>query len=169
MAEAATWGVSVDDVSALAPHIVISNSETAPVPGGVPDPYKTAAVRALTRAQVQQFISDITAMVDMRIHERVRIADESFNAKIAAAASDVVTNGAASYLVAAAFPVKAGPNENTSYATELWNRYKLGLEELEKAIASFIGAGVGLEPVPDGPSRITGFFPAVIVRDDMRF
>ncbi|AIZ01699.1 putative structural protein [Arthrobacter phage vB_ArtM-ArV1] len=169
MAEATTWGVSVEEVSALAPHIVITESEAPPV-GGAPDPFVNgAAVRKLTRMQVNGFINDITAMVDMRIHERARIADPVFSAKIAAAAKDVVRNGAGSYLVSAAFPIKAGPNENTSYAAELWNRYKLGLEELEKAIASFIKDGVGLNPLPDAPSRITSFFPAVRVRDDMRF
>ncbi|QGZ17113.1 hypothetical protein HYQ19_gp014 [Arthrobacter phage DrYang] len=167
MAEAATWGVSVDDVSALAPHIVITNSE-APAPTGTPDPYNSTTVRKLTTMQVQQFINDITAMVDMRLHERVRITDGVFIAKVAAAAKDIVTNGAASYLVSAAFPMKAGPNENTSYAAELWNRYKLGLEELEKALAAFIKDGEGLAPSTK-PSGITGFFPAVRIRDDMGF
>ncbi|ASX98684.1 hypothetical protein SEA_COLUCCI_13 [Arthrobacter phage Colucci] len=172
MAEATTWGVSVADIAALAPHIVITESEAdpAPVPPG-PDPFATngATVRKLTTNQVNGFINDITAMVDMRIHERARIADPVFSAKIAAAAKDVVKNGAGSYLVAAAFPIKAGPNENTSYAAELWNRYKLGLEELEKAIASFIKDGVGLTPVEESPSRITSFFPPVRFADDMRF
>ncbi|ALY09860.1 hypothetical protein SEA_JAYCOOKIE_14 [Arthrobacter phage JayCookie] len=167
MAEAATWGVSVDDVSALAPHIVITNAE-APPTGGTPDPYNATTVRKLTNQQVQKFINDVTAMVDMRLHERARITDEVFTAKIAAAAKDIVTNGAGSYLVAAAFPMKAGPNENTSYGAELWNRYKYGLEELEKAIADFIKAGDGIVVV-EKPSSIAAFFPPVRIRDDMRF
>lgn len=167
MAEATTWGVSVDDVSALAPHIVITNAE-APPTGGTPDPYNATTVRKLTNQQVQKFINDVTAMVDMRLHERARITNDVFNAKIAAAAKDIVANGAGSYLVAAAFPMKAGPNENTSYAAELWNRYKYGLEELEKAIADFIKDGEDVTPIARA-SSIAAFFPPVRIRDDMRF
>ena len=167
MAEATTWGVSVADVAALAPHIVIDNTEVPPSTG-IPDPYNVATVRKLTETQVQKFINDVTAMVDMRLHERARIADEVFTAKIVAAGKDIITNGAGSYLVSAAFPVKAGPNENTSYAAELWNRYKYGLEELEKAIADFIKAGDGLVPVVR-PSGISAYFPPVRIRDDMGF
>ncbi|AYD81508.1 hypothetical protein HYP71_gp014 [Arthrobacter phage KBurrousTX] len=167
MAEASTWGVSVDDVSALAPHIAIASTEA--VPPGTPDPFNQSTVRKVTNGQVAAFIQDISAMVDLRLHSRHRVTDAAFAAKVDTAAADIVTNGAGSYLVAAAFPIKAGVSENTNYSAELWRRYTEGLAALEKALADFIKAGDGVTPTPGAAGRVSGYFPPILFRDDMRF
>jgi hypothetical protein len=170
MADANVWGVSVDDVSALAPHIVIANDPgPAPEPAPLGDPYNKSTIRKVTRSQVEAFIGDISAQVDLRLYRRTRIASDEFTARVVAAAQDVVTNGAGSYLVSAAFPVKAGVNESTSLSAELWRRYKDGLDALEATIDRFIKAGVDVVPDPNAVGLIRGNFPAVLFPDDMRF
>ncbi len=171
MADATVWGVSVDDVSALAPHIVIANDPgPAPEPLPLGDPYNKSTVRKVTRSQVEAFIVDITAQVDLRLYRLDRVTDPSpFRLKVDAAAKDVITNGAGSYLVSAAFPVKAGTNENTNLSAELYRRYKDGLDALVATIEGFIKAGVGLEPEATAAPSIRPLFHAPIFSDDMRF
>jgi hypothetical protein len=170
MAEATTWGVSVEDVSALAPHIVIANDPgPAPDPAPLGDPYNKTTIRKVTRSQVEAFIADITAAVDLRLHLRSRVLDQSYLARLDALAQDTITNGAAWYLVAAAFPVKAGTNENTNYSAELKARYKESLDALDASLVAFIKVGVGVEPLSSVPASIRPNFHAPIFPDDMRF
>lgn len=169
MADATVWGVSVDDVSALAPHIVITETPDEPVVVGPGDPYNKPSVRKVTRSQVEAFIEDIRAQVDLRLYRYDRVTDVAFKARVDALAKDVITNGAAWYLVAAAFPVKAGVNENTNYSAELKARFKEGLDSLVTALDGFIKAGDGVIVAPVAAGRIQGFFHAPIFSDDMRF
>lgn len=169
MAEPELWGVSVDDVSSLAPHIAITNSDTPPALPPVSDPYNASTIRKITSAQVEAMIHDVGSMVDVRLFKRHRVRNDAFMTAITEGMKDIITNGAGSYLVAAAFPVKAGVNENTSYSAELWRRYKEALEALEKALDKFIKDGVDVEPIPGAAGRVAGFFPAPAFRDDMRW
>lgn len=170
MADANVWGVSVDDVSALAPHIVIADDPAEPAVVGPGDPYNKPTIRKVTRAQVEAFIADISAQVDLRLYRLGKIADTAFLERVKAMAQDVITNGAAWYLVAAAFPVKAGPNENTNYSAELKARFKEGLDALVATVDAFIKAGDGLVAPADAiAGGIRGFFHAPIFSDDMRF
>jgi len=158
-----TWGVSTDEVTALAPHITITTSP-APAPGE-DKPWGGTAQAQVSAAQVTSWIQDVAARVSMRIHRRSKITDAPMTATIAAAAHDLVLNGAGSYLVAAAFPAKAGTNDNTSYSAELWRRFTEGLDELEKAIDEWLadnpGAGAG------STSTIVGSFPEPRFADDI--
>lgn len=130
-----TWGVSVTEVKALAPHITITN--TAPtMPGDAP--WEGNKQRHVTETQVTGWIVDVAARVSLRIHRRARIQDATMTATITGMAHDLTLNGAGSYMVAAAFPAKAGTNDNTNYSSELWRRFTTGLDELEKAIEEWL-------------------------------
>lgn len=172
MALATSWGVSVEDVSALAPHIVIADDPgPAPDPAPLGDPYNKTTIRKVTRSQVEAFIADITAQVDFRLQVRDRVTNEAYAGRLDKMAQDVITNGAAWYLVAAAFPVKAGTNENTNYSAELKARFERGLDLLAEGLAAYIKAGVGVAPLEAAavPASIRPNFHAPIFSDDMRF
>lgn len=161
--------VSVETVSALAPHIAISTGTNPPPPVGN-DVYNQPQIRKVTAAQVDKFIDDITSMVDLRLFRRNRVKNEAFKASLDKAAMDIIANGAGSYLVAAAFPTKAGINDNTNYSAELWRRYTEALEALEKLLDKFLaGGGPDVEPDPAAGGRIFSSFPKTFFRDDMRF
>lgn len=160
--------VSVDTVSALAPHIAITE-ELIPA-GSSSDPYNRQSIRKITVPEVEKFISDITSMVNLRLFRRWRVRNAQWLAAFDTAAMDIIANGAGSYLVAAAFPTKAGVNENTNYSAELWRRYTEALDDLEKLLGDFIkdgGDDVEEDAVISG--RIFSSFPKTVFRDDMRF
>lgn len=157
-----TWGVSVDQVKALAPHITITDTE--PAPGG-DVPFTGNKEKHVAQAQVEAWIIDVAARVSLRIHRRSKV-DTAMQATVNAAAHDLVLNGAGNYLVAAAFPAKAGLNDNTSYSAELWRRFTEGLDELEKAIADWIIDNETSTPI-GSTSTIIGSFPEPIFGDDI--
>jgi hypothetical protein len=158
-----TWGVSVAEVTALAPHIAV-NADPEPEPVARPG-FGKAPAGHVTPEQVDRWIGDVSARVSLRLHRRDRV-DEAMLAKVTAAAHDLVVNGAGSYLVAAAFPVKAGLNDNTSYSAELWRRFTDGLNELAKAIDDWIEDNPGTGPGADA-GTIVGSFPEPRFADDV--
>lgn len=136
------WGVTVEQVSTLAPHIPIQKKQ-APAPGEpeayIPpalDPvFKNANTRIITEDEVLGFIASVSATVRGRVLRAAKLPDTApYLAYLATAGATVILNGAAHYLVAAAFPLKAGTNENTSYAEVLRARYMEGLDELTAAL-----------------------------------
>jgi len=158
-----TWGVSVDQVTALAPHVTITQAD--PAPGGEDTAWAGTAQAQVSATQVTSWIGDVAARVSLRIHRRTLVTDPVMTATIAAAAHDLVLNGAGSYLVAAAFPAKAGTNDNTNYSAELWRRFTEGLNELDTAVDEWLtdnpgGAG------PD-TGAIVGSFPEPRFADDI--
>ena len=162
--------VGVDTVSALAPHIAISDELVPPATPGSLDPYNKTSIRKVTVPQVEKFIADVTSMVDLRLYRRWRVRSDRFMASVNTAAMDIIANGAGSYLVAAAFPTKAGVNDNTNYSAELWRRYTESLDALEKVIDEFLkDGGPEVEPDPAAGGLIYSSFPKTVFRDDMRF
>lgn len=137
------WGVTVDHVSALAPHIPIARNasgSTTPATPARDDVYKNSNTRIITENEVAQFIADVSAIVSGRILRAARLPETSpFHAYLTTAASAVVKNGAGHYLVAAAFPINAAPNANSSYAEVLRLRFEEGLAEIEAALEKAIG------------------------------
>lgn len=158
-----TWGVSVDQVKALAPHITITETNTGTP--GTDVPFSGNQERRVSTAQVDSFIVDVAARVSLRIHRRSRITNEAMTATITAAAHDLVLNGAGAYMVSAAFPTKAGINDNTNYSAELWRRFTEGLDELAAVIDEWISdnetSGTG------GVGNIVGSFPEPRFTDDI--
>lgn len=153
------WGVTVEEIGALTPHITIYDQDVNDPAG---DLRFGASQRRILRTEVEQWIADVSAMVDMRLFRRVSLPIET-QARIASAAKAVVVNGVGSYLVAAAMPNKAGINENSSYSAELWRRYQLGLEELATTIDGWLDAPVN----PPGQARgeAAAAFPPVRIGD----
>lgn len=154
------WGVTVEQVSALAPHIPIALNTvggTAPAPAAIDPIYKNSNTRVIKENEVSQFIADTSAIVRGRLLRAARLPETSpYHAYLAVAGAAVVKNGAAHYLVAAAFPINASPNTNTSYAEVLRLRFEEGLNELEDALNKAIGdAKEDGEIVPLRPGRIT--------------
>lgn len=158
------WGVSVEQVKALAPHITIT--EPDPVYPDRDVAFAGNQDRRVTPAEITQWIVDVAARVSLRIHRRSKITNESMTATITAAAHDLVLNGAGSYLVAAAFPAKAGTNDNTNYNAELWRRFTEGLDELEKAIDGWLIDNVEGEAAKDTGSIVSSF-PEARFADDV--
>lgn len=163
--------VSVDTVSALAPHIAIDQAPAVPgTPPGINDPYNKPQIRKITVPQVEKFIADVTSMVDLRLFRRWRVRNVRFMQSVDKAAMDIIANGAGSYLVAAAFPTKSGINENTAYSAELWRRYKEALDALDKLLGDYLGAGgPDVEPDPAAGGIVFSSFPKSKFPDDMRF
>lgn len=163
MTEPLTWGVTVDEVSALAPHITIKADPNEPLNS---DPVFGATVpRAVTVSQVENFIEDVASRVDIRILKFQTITDTAVKDRIARAAHDLTVNGAGSYLVAAAFPAKAGLNDGSSLSAELWNRFSSGLENLVLAVNEWTTPGedgtVGIVPAHANE----GFFQSPLFPD----
>ncbi|ASR78041.1 hypothetical protein SEA_TIMINATOR_11 [Arthrobacter phage Timinator] len=130
MAEPQKWGATVDEVSALVPHIGLYDNSTQPQTP-VDDVFGETAAGKVSRSDVEQFITDVAGRVSLRVHRMSRLLPESEpRSVIAQACHDLTVTGAASYLVAAAFPSQAGINDQTSHAGLLWKRFEDGLDDL---------------------------------------
>lgn len=148
-----TWGVTVDEVSALAPHVTIKADSAEPLTN---DPvFGATQPRAITNQMVERYILDVAARVDMRTIKAKAITDEATLEKIGRWAHDLTVNGAASYMVAAAFPSKAGLNDQSSLSAELWNRFQTGLTELASVIDELTAPDSVLPDVA-GPTEVLG-------------
>lgn len=137
-----TWGVSVDEVSALAPHITIKATADEQLEKDLV--FGATQPRAVTVDQVEGWIKDVAGRVSIRLLKLGAVSDETVKAQFETAAHDLVVNGAGSYLVAAAFPAKAGLNDNSSLSAEYWRRFTEGLDALNAALVDW------LTPVEDG-------------------
>ncbi|WNO25832.1 hypothetical protein SEA_ALTADENA_10 [Arthrobacter phage Altadena] len=167
MAYTPEWGVNVEAVSALAPHVTIASGTAPSVPA---DPlYSDRGVHKITAQQVEGWIASVSSRVAGRLW-RLSEIPETHPARegLVVAAADLVANGAAAYLVDAAFPAKASPNDQTSYGAVLWNRYEGGLAELEARVVTIID---GLAPggASAGPATISAEFPPALFPDTVRW
>lgn len=157
------WGVTVEEVSALAPHISIGEGPAAPVDAV----FGRKADRTITTDEVEAWISDVAGRVSLRLADLGRITDENRLKRVGKAAHDATVNGAASYLVAAAHPI-GQVNSSDGYAAVLWARYEAALEGVGTVYDLWIG---------DMPEQITeaatgaatGYFPAPLFVDGVRF
>ena len=153
------WGVTVEEVSALAPQVTIGEDSTAE-----PDPVFKKADRSISTGEVEAWISDVAGRVSLRLANLGKITDTAKLTALGKAAHDAVVNGAASYLVAAAHPI-GQTNANDGYAALLWSRYESALE----------GAGAVLDgwiidlPAGDVTGAAAGYFPEPMFPDGARF
>lgn len=155
------WGVTVEQVSALAPHVSIGTNPAAPA-----DLVFRKADRSISVEEVEGWIRDVAGRVSLRLADHGRITDEARRDAIAQAAHDAVLNGAGSYLVAAAHPVGQA-NANEGYAALLWSRYESALEGAATALTGWIGE----LPVTviEASGTGSGFFPAAMFPDGVRY
>lgn len=152
------WGVSVEQVSALAPHIPISNAGTPALPA---DPaYGDANERTITRGEVEAWIKNVSAILGGRILRASKLPDtHPYFAYLEVAAATCITSGAAHYLVAAAFPLKAATNDQTSYAEVLRLRFEEGLDEIKAALDGAIADGLEDGAIAARPAALLWSFP----------
>lgn len=155
------WGVTVEDVSALAPHISIGTN-----PAAVPDPVFVKADRSISTGEVEAWISDVAGRAALRLANLTRITDETRLTIAGKAAHDAVVNGAASYLVAAAHPI-AQTNDGSGYAALLWSRYESALEGIGLVLDGWLLELPPIVPALSGTG--SGFFPAAMFPDGQRF
>jgi hypothetical protein len=156
----ANWGVTVEEVSALAPQVTIGTN-----PAAVVDPVFFKADRSISVSEVEGWIADVAGRVSLRLADLGKITDEARRATLGKAARDATVNGAASYLVAAAHPL-GQTNDGSGYAALLWSRYESALEGAGGVLDGWIGAIV---PETDTAGKAAGFFPTPLFPDGARF
>jgi hypothetical protein len=156
----ANWGVTVEEVSALAPQVTIGTDSEA-----VPDPVFKKADRSISTGEVEGWIDDVAGRVALRLSALGQITDETRLTTIGKAAHDATVNGAASYLVAAAHPV-GQTNDGSGYAALLWSRYESALEGAGLVLDGWI---VEIDGKVDTAGTAAGFFPPALFPDGVRF
>ncbi|QIN94339.1 hypothetical protein SEA_ABBA_10 [Arthrobacter phage Abba] len=162
----ATWGVTVDEVSALAPHVgIIDNPAPADVP--VDDVFGGEASRKVTKQAVEAWIQDISGRVSLTLRRRSKLTDAALISALNASAHNIIVNGAASYLVAAAHPNEAAINSQTNYNAVLWQRYVDGLAELRVELDAWLTEDGFAPGAPTGRGFISA--PAPLFPDGMRW
>ena len=155
------WGVTVEEVSALAPHVSIGTGPAAPVDLV----FGKKADRIITTDEVQTFINEVAGRVSLRLTALARITEGIRAGAIAQAAHDAAVNGAASYLVAAAHPAGAVNNDG-GYAALLWSRYESALDLTGATLDGWILELPAVVPAPTG--KVSAFFPAPLFPDGGR-
>lgn len=159
------WGVSVETVAALAPHVSIS-ADVVPEPSADPL-YSNRGIRPIAVDAVEGWIEAVTARVTGRLYRlRELPAEHPARPGIEAEIADAINNGAAAYLVDAAFPAKAGPNENTSYGEVLRARSEAITLELMERVVLIIDREAA---TVSGPGEISFEFPAATFVDNFRY
>lgn len=154
------WGVTVAEVAALASHADITAGTTA-------DPeFGAANDRRVKTQDVTRWIESVEATVDLKLRKRTALAADA-QERLKAAAKTVVLNGAAAYLVDAAYPARAGVGDNSSYGNVLWNRYNTGLAELVELVEEW--AAQGGDDNASSALPIKSFFPSTRFTDDMKW
>ncbi|ALF01221.1 hypothetical protein FDH47_gp10 [Arthrobacter phage Brent] len=169
MADPQKWGVTVDEVSALAPHIGLY-SPTTEEP--VDDVFGETAAGKVSRADVERFITDVAGRVSVRLWQLARLRPDTEPRNVfAQACHDLTVTGAAHYLVAAAFPAQAGINDDTSLAGLLWKRFEDGLDDLAAQLAAIVEDGDDTVVLPRAAAKavVTGTFPAPMFPDGLRW
>lgn len=156
----ANWGVTVEEVSALAPQVTIGTD-----PAAVPDAVFRKADRSISTAEVEGWIADVAGRASLRLANLGKIADEASLTTLGKAAHDAVVNGAASYLVAAAHPV-GQTNDGSGYAALLWSRYESALEGAGLVLDGWI---IEIDGKVDTAGSAAGFFPVALFPDGVRF
>lgn len=163
------FGVTVQQVRELATHVGFDPA--------LDDPDFGPTRKVITDPMIAHWISLVTQSVTTRAATLIRFKDDTERwAVVEGAARTAITNGAASYLVSAAFPAKAGTNDQTSYSAELWRRYESELDLLlalgptfDADDAAAGGGTTGVSPIasytPPTVPRGSGFFATDPRRD----
>ncbi|WP_102158679.1 hypothetical protein [Zhihengliuella halotolerans] len=151
------WEVSAEEVRALASHRT---------PAASPDPVYQRDLRAISDDDIDAWISEVSAVVDIRLRRRSRLATGN-RARLVAAGKTVVKVGAAAYLVDAAAPTRAGVADNASYGQVLWTRYQSELEELAEALEEWIADGGDDDSGTAKSAGGAASFPEPKITDDM--
>lgn len=170
--EAPFWGVTVAQVVAVASQATVHDPGAAerPVTNEIfdvePQPAAEADVtpqfnQRINRSDVELWISRVGAWVSTALHTRVRLTVAARD-EIQLAMGTVIELGAAAYLVDAAYPQRAGVNDNASYGDVLWTRYRQALADLSAALTSRVAAET---TAPAASGRVRSSAPPAIFTD----
>lgn len=159
------YGVTVRHVRELASHI-------GRVSGTV-DPDFGLPRAQITDEQIARWIDLVSDSVASRLVALSRYTSNTgLWAGVLGSARTAVTNGAAAYLVSAAFPGRAGVNDQSNYSAELDARFQREMEflmELPAVLADDETVGpLPVEPGADGGVRAS-YRPALIGDDSPLF
>lgn len=142
------YGVTVQQVRELATHIGFDPAFN--------DPDFGPTRKQITDQMIEHWINLVTDSVQARLNMLARFQHQTERwVVLTGSARAATTNGAASYLVAAAFPAKAGTNDQTSYSAELWSRY-------QDELGTMLDLGVQFDKddaAGNGPSGVVGIPP----------
>lgn len=142
------YGVTVQQVRELASHIRFDPA--------MEDPDFGPTRSQITDQMIAHWISLVTDSVATRLNMLARFQSQPDRwAVFTGSARAAVTNGAAAYLVSAAYPAKAGTSDQASYSAELWSRY-------QDELGTIIDLGVQFDKDDAdgvGPSASTGLMP----------
>ena len=169
LGDARTWGVGLDDVSRLAPQVSVLDLDAQ---GGPPtaDPEYGGRTRSITTEDVRRWIHEVAARVNARVTV-LGLESAGLGDALHVVAHDATANGAAAYLVDAAFPARSGVNDQASYGAVLWARYREAMDELQ-ALADAIerrrAAGEDVGGAPAVVMQPGGEFPATAFPDGAR-
>ena len=121
-ADAETWGVSAEQVTALALYVSLSDADN---PDAQTSTWEDANGRRANREDVEGFIRDVSSRVNAVLVKAARLPKDSIfiTSTMPASAADAVKNGAAAYLVGAASPESASGVSTSSYEAVLWQRH----------------------------------------------
>ncbi|GAA1812445.1 hypothetical protein [Nesterenkonia flava] len=164
---APAWGVTVTDVVALASQADVhpdATGETIPVEDDVFGGAQAQINKRIKTSVVEKWILDAGNAVSIALMRRHRLGVDVLT-EFESALPTVVKTHAAAILVDAAYPQRAGVQDNASYGNVLWQRYRVMLEDLKEALDDLIANPPTTEdPTPRlGPA---GGFPPPIFRDE---
>lgn len=146
------YGVTVQQVRQLASHVGFD-----PAQG---DPEFGPLRRQITDDAIQHWINLVTSSVAARSASLARFQDQTDRwAVISGSAQTAITNGAASYVVAAAFPEEEG-----GLAADLRARYEAELGSLLSLGEAFDGVDVSTGTVTPGVSPVASYTPPSVPR-----
>lgn len=129
LADVRTWGVGLDKVSSLAPHVSVWDAAEQ---GGNPprDAEYQSPTRAVTAEDVRGWVLQVAARVTARL-EVAGFDPANVGDAVRVLAHDATANGAAAYLVDAAFPARSSVNDSAAYGATLWARFREALGEID--------------------------------------
>lgn len=132
------WGVTVDQVIAVASQAGVLSEDATPPTGPTNDVFQQGSAAAqlaqkVTRDQVLHWINQVGMWVSNTLHRRGRLAP-SAKTEFEGAMSTAIEVGAAAYVVDAAYPQRAGAQDQASYGQVLWTRYRQALDDLKDAL-----------------------------------
>lgn len=163
MADLDTWGVTVAQVVAVASQADVYDDSTDDDTNTSNSVFnKPNIARTITHAEVQTWIERVAAWVGNALHRRSRLSDQA-RTELEAAMATAVEVGAAAYLVDAAYPQRSGVNDQASYGSVLWTRYRQALDDLKTTLDDRLDSEDSAtgSTLPAG-----GQFPRAIVTDD---
>lgn len=115
---AQNFNVTVEDVRGLASHVLPNPIAADPHFG------EDSMEPTITDLRIQHWINRVSDSVRARVAVLTQYTENTDRwAAITGSARTAVTNGAAAYTVAAAYPTRAGTNDQANYSAELWARY----------------------------------------------